>query len=99
MLGTSESVARINQRLRRIDPDMPDDTTPYKEIPLTKGKVALVDAEDYERVAQCAWIARLDDNVWYAERGRQSRRMHRFILNLPADTPKVDHKDGDGLNN
>lgn len=105
MLQTSESVARFNQRLRRIEPDMEDDTT--KEIPLTKGKVAIVDAEDYERVAAHKWHATCSSRRrrWYAARnvtlacGRQTKvRMHRFILNAPSAF-QVDHENGDGLDN
>lgn len=44
-----------------------------KEIPLTKGYVALVSDEDYERVAQFKWHARVGRSVVYA-RGRRVRR-------------------------
>jgi hypothetical protein len=74
-----------------------------KEIPLTKGKVALVDDEDYEQVNAFKWHAKLAQNNgrWYAERGiylpngKQSRQsMHRFIMGLDYGDPReVDHKD------
>lgn len=72
-----------------------------REIPLVNGRgVALVDDEDYERLA---------DHRWYTSRGRyayrvekdSSRRkvyMHRDVLLPPAGTP-IDHIDGNGLNN
>jgi hypothetical protein len=82
-----------------------------KTIPLTRGKFALVDDEDYERIAAHRWYARPDGGKgsrYYA--GRQGRRddgrqfqilMHREVLWLqsPGHVPQVDHRDGDGLNN
>lgn len=75
-----------------------------KKIPLTQGKVALVDDEDYERVVQYKWNAHYHkpSGNWYARRtidglGRQIS-MHRFIMSAPAGS-KVDHIDRDGLNN
>jgi hypothetical protein len=78
-------------------------------IPLTKGKVAVVDAADYERLSQWVWSASLCNGLWYAQRsvclgtvgGKKkytSIFMHRFILDAPKGM-KVDHRDGDGLNN
>lgn len=78
-----------------------------KEIPLTQGKVALVDDEDYERVAAFKWHATCSSRKrrWYAARnatlpdGRQTKvRMHRFILNA-VTALQVDHENGDGLDN
>lgn len=85
-----------------------------KEIPLTQGKVALVDDEDYERVAQFKWFARRANHGvgtnWYAARMRREDDkgssllvfMHRFILavdGLSFEIVQADHRDGDGLNN
>lgn len=77
------------------------------EIPLTQGKVALVDDEDYERVSQFKWHAKRvpDSDLFYAARnvanpyGRRGyQRLHSFILDAtPAQ--EIDHWDGDGLNN
>jgi AP2 domain-containing protein/HNH endonuclease len=73
-----------------------------KEISLPQGKVALVDDEDYERLARMCWAAkrRPNRNVWYAQCDGgplKGRRMHRILLNFPPYD--IDHKDGDGLNN
>lgn len=81
-----------------------------KEIELTKGKVAVVDDEDFKKLSKYRWLAQLHRNTWYAIRlentgeyydnGRPKRtkiRMHRQILGFPPwDT---DHKDHNGLNN
>lgn len=76
-----------------------------KEIPLSKGYVALVDDDDYERVSQFKWHAEVQRHTVYAKRnlrrgggGRTPERLHRFILR-PPDGIAVDHIDGDGLNN
>ena len=78
-----------------------------KEIPLTQGKIALVDDEDYERVNSHKWYAGRDGRTFYAHRntpikdGKQiTCIMHRFILGLgKGDGKYVDHIDHDGLNN
>jgi hypothetical protein len=73
-----------------------------KTIPLTKGKVALVDDEDYERLSQMKWYALDNKHTWYAARSRrahgnrQSILMHCLICDTVHD---VDHIDGNGLNN
>ena len=76
-----------------------------REIPLSQGKVALVDEEDYEAVSAFKWHAHRHKGIWYADRyirkadGRLSQRgLHQFILQPPPDL-YVDHADGDGLNN
>jgi hypothetical protein len=76
------------------------------EIPLTQNRVALVDDEDFDRVAQFKWWASENRRAhqWYAARGfyaggkRHTVLMHRFILDAPRGV-LVDHKDRDGLNN
>ena len=80
----------------------------YREIPLTKGQVAIVDAADYEALAQHKWCALWikDTKTFYAirnlpmvNRKRQGMvLMHREILQAPRGS-QVDHRDGDGLNN
>ena len=76
-----------------------------REIPLTQGKVALVDDEDYETLARFRWRACRNGNVYYAQRRGNKAigeptvvYIHREILNAPNGS-LVDHRDGDGLNN
>jgi hypothetical protein len=75
-----------------------------REIPLTQGKVALVDDTDYEELARFKWYARRSGKTWYACRyggggrsGQVEVRMHRQIMGDPVGM-LVDHRDGDGLN-
>jgi hypothetical protein len=76
-----------------------------KTIPLTQGKVALVDDEDYERVNAHKWCAQRSGSRWYAVRwvyrnGRRTlERMHRFVLGAGDSLLDVDHLNGDGLDN
>lgn len=73
-----------------------------QEIQLTRGKVAIVDDEDFAMVSQFKWNAGCTaDGVWYAKRripGNKSMKMHRFILGAQSGE-LVDHIDGDELNN
>ena len=75
-----------------------------KEIPLTQGKVALVDDEDYEKLMQYKWYANKMRNVYYAVRGlningkQQIQSMHKMLMECPANM-NIDHIDGNGLNN
>jgi hypothetical protein len=80
-------------------------TGTMKTIPLTQGKVALVDDEDYEYLNQWRWYAQKDPNNFYAVRnsygkkGKQTRIiMHRLIMDTP-ELLQVDHIDHNGLNN
>ncbi len=74
-----------------------------KQIPLTQGKFALVDDEDFERVNQYKWYANKSHCVWYARRGKWIKgelkifHMHRFLTDFPGSG--IDHIDGNGLNN
>jgi len=72
-----------------------------KEIPLTQGKVAIVDDEDYPLVSQYKWHADCQLGMWYAISGKHPQiTMHRLILGLqPGDGEGVDHVDRNGLNN
>lgn len=77
-----------------------------KEIPLTQGKVALVDDADFERLNQFKWFAAFGGGIeFYAKRmtiiegKRKVLRMHRVILGLMDNPICCDHIDGNGLNN
>ncbi len=75
-----------------------------KEIPLTQGKVALVDDADYPELSKYKWCAQHTEARWYAIRfdvGRMGRcriPMHRAILNAPSGL-EVDHRNHNGLDN
>ena len=79
-----------------------------KTIPLTQGKVALVDDDDLERLDHWHWSAHAlrrpngSIRTWYAVRNKRGAGskchliyMHCQILGIIG----VDHRDGDGLNN
>jgi hypothetical protein len=77
-----------------------------KEIPLTQGKVALVDDEDYDRlVAMGKWYAMYTKHKWYAMKTIQRNGkgykllLHRFIMDVVDPKILVDHKNGNGLDN
>ena len=72
---------------------------------LTKGKIAIVDDEDYERVSQHKWCASEARNGrWYAV-----TRLPRTITHIPGrkiylhrflvgdDVDRIDHRNDDGL--
>ena len=71
-----------------------------REIPLTRGRVALVDDWDYEWLSKFKW--RADKRRWgaYATRSRKGRTiyMHREIVE-PGVGVEVDHINGDRLDN
>ena len=73
----------------------------FRKIKLTKGKHAIVDAEDYEKIAEYDWQA-IEGRCgnFYAGRieGGKIIYMHRQIMNNPAGAI-VDHKYRNGLNN
>ena len=69
-------------------------------IPLTQGKVAIVDKEDYPALIRYKWHAVKSSQTFYV-RSRVNNRsmlMHRFIMNPPEEM-FVDHIDHNGLNN
>jgi hypothetical protein len=74
----------------------------FREIPLNNGLVALVDADDYERIAQHKWRFYFDKKMGscYALRHavnhgkRTTLSMHREVLGLSFGDPRrVDHRD------
>jgi hypothetical protein len=76
-------------------------TCPHYEIALTRGKTAIVDADDYEKISQHKWMC--TSNGYAARRpwnkgNRISILMHRVILDAPDDM-QVDHINGNKLDN
>jgi len=76
-----------------------------REIPLTQGKVAQVDDEDYEELRRFKWCAQKNWNTYYAMRRpaaingkREAIFMHQSIMGR-LNGFEIDHRDGDGLNN
>ena len=69
-----------------------------RTIPLTRGRVALVDDEDYKRVSQYKW--HVSANRYAATGGSKTSRMylHRFIANTPPDMV-TDHINGNPFDN
>ncbi len=78
-----------------------------KEIPLTQGKVALVDDADWPYLSQFKWYAAAEGKNFYAKRnirvqggkkGWRPVRMHRVIMKA-AKGQKIDHWNGNGCDN
>lgn len=75
-----------------------------KEIPLTQGKVAIVDDDDFELIKKYKWCAVKSCNTYYAMRidcTNKKRRfisMHRLIMDANSGV-YVDHVNGSGLDN
>ena len=73
-----------------------------KLIALSQGKFAIVDADDYEQLAQFKWYALKDskNDTFYAYRQekRKGILMHRQILSAPAEM-LCDHINHNGLDN
>lgn len=69
-----------------------------KTLPLSQGKVALVDDADYGQVSGFKWTALNSNGRWYAYRkeGKRTVYLHRFLLQTEQ---YVDHRNHDGLDN
>jgi hypothetical protein len=79
-----------------------------REIPLSRGKVALVDDDDYERLIAFTWHISTDGYAYRHQRDtrvdgkrkRYSLSMHRYLMGLEyGDERAVDHKNGNKLDN
>ena len=78
-----------------------------KTIPLTQGKVAIVDDRDYRWLSQYKWHAQKSGKrpgLYYAVRNatinkrRKTIQMHREIMN-PPDGFEIDHRNNNALDN
>jgi hypothetical protein len=80
-----------------------------KQIPLSQGKIAFVDDEDFDWLNQYKWCAYQPNskgtyyatrNITYTDGTCSMVQMHREILGLSlGDRGLGDHKDRNGLNN
>lgn len=76
----------------------------YCKIPLTQGRFAKADPEDYPWLSQFRWHCKVNKNAIYAVRtitvaGKSKRIfMHRLIMNTPPHLV-CDHVNHDGLDN
>lgn len=76
-----------------------------KQIPLSRGKISLVDDTDHHWLSKFNWYAHHNHKLnWYAVRTirengkRRTIGMHRMILGISGNQ-KTDHINGDGLDN
>lgn len=74
----------------------------YRIIPLTQGKNAIVDSDDFVWLSQWKWCAIWNptSKTYYAQRrrGHETAIMHRDIMCCPCGED-VDHRNHDGLDN
>ena len=73
-----------------------------KEILLTKGYIAFVDDDDYEKLNRFSWHVAVRPHTNYAGSGSGRQRNYKLMHNLVLATPAgmmVDHIDRNGLNN
>lgn len=71
-----------------------------RRIPLTQGKYAIVDADEYYQLSRFTWFAINSNKTFYAARAHRGTtvKMHRVIVDAPGHLV-VDHIDRNGLNN
>jgi hypothetical protein len=72
-----------------------------KQIPLTQGKFALVDDDDFEWLNQWKWYYKdgyAARNITVGKKKQKTIRMHIEIMK-PPDGMDIDHIHGDGLDN
>lgn len=67
-------------------------------IPLTRGKFAIVDAEDFNELSKHKWQAACSRKKWCVMKAKPTRLMHRFIIK-PTKEQEIDHRNGNGLDN
>jgi hypothetical protein len=91
--------------LAALEALIPDGAADARQIELSQGKIALVDAADYGWLSQWKWTAhQMHGGIWYAMRtdfstgGPVQVYMHRLILDTQAGK-KTDHVNGNGLDN
>jgi hypothetical protein len=65
-----------------------------KELPISKGYVALVDDEDFERLSQFRWFVTKRHGTIYAS---TTIMLHKMVLRSFSSEPLIDHKNHNGL--
>ena len=74
-----------------------------KQIPLTQGKFAIVDDEDYAKISKYKWCAVYHHKNWRAiHYGKKANiiKMHHLIMPISKDSGlQIDHQNGNGLDN
>jgi hypothetical protein len=72
-------------------------------VHLTKGKFALVDEDDFDRVSEHSWCVTEGKKTSYAKtylrqnNGRQSSKLHHYILSVTDVKIRIDHINMNGL--
>ena len=97
-MGASATLSAFRNRPRACPPN--NNGCKHRIIPLTQGKFAIVDAEDYERLSRHKWCAAKSNGRFYAQRTENGRtiKMHREIMNPPPGMV-CDHKNHNTLDN
>jgi len=78
----------------------------FRRIPLTRGKFAIVDPEDYDRLNRIKWHAQQSPHTWYAvhsltngkKEKRKNLQMHHLVIEIPPGM-FCDHINHNGLDN
>jgi hypothetical protein len=79
---------------------------PFRRIPLTQGKYAIVDPEDYDRLRKYKWHVQKSAHTFYAvhsltngkKEPRKNLQMHNLVINVPPGM-YCDHINHKGFDN
>ena len=100
MIPSVQAVPKLQYGTQPNSPAVED----FCAIQLTRGYVALVDPEDFQRFGHLKWYAaEVKPGFIYAVRniktqnGQRPLRLHAEVLDVPRGT-LVDHRDGDTMN-
>lgn len=86
--------------MNQMELDLQPSNEEYRIIPLTRGQVAIVDAEDFERLSKRKWCAMWNSwgKAFYATSHSGGRLIHMSREVLGVDC-FVDHRDRNTLDN
>lgn len=91
--NTLEKIPRIIRPPSRII------NSEIAEIGLSKGYIAIIDTEDFERISKFDWNTNINDKPRaYRTEGRDVIYMHQEIIGVKAGY-EIDHKNGNSLDN